>query len=83
MVYNLVISGINVYCFAGFLYGMVRAESFFDKRHDPLLQKIYYLYWLTKVRGIGAGVQGGYGIRGSTHSSFFCLQTFTRDFKVN
>ena len=52
VLYNLVISGINVYCFLGFLSGMVRAKSFFDKEHDPELQKIYYLYWLTKVRQV-------------------------------
>lgn len=47
--YNLLLSLTNVLCFLGFANVLARSDSWFDKKYDPLLQKVYYLYWLTKV----------------------------------
>ena len=49
VVYNFVISGVNVYCFLGFLSCLLSSDSLFEKTFDPQLSWIFYVYWLTKV----------------------------------
>ena len=47
--YNLFLSCVNVYCFFGFLSCLTKAESLFVKKEDQQLNRVYYVYWLTKV----------------------------------
>ena len=48
-VYNFFLSVVNVYCFLGFLWCLIRADSLYLKKEDPQLSRVYYVYWATKV----------------------------------
>ena len=48
-VYNLGLSLVNVFCFLGFVQSLRNADSLFEKKIDPFLSKVYYVYWITKV----------------------------------
>lgn len=50
VVYNVAISLVNVGCFLGFLACLLRAESIYGKEFDKDLNRVYYVYWITKVR---------------------------------
>jgi len=49
VVYNIVISLINVGCFFGFVICLFRSKSLYDKTPDPILKQVYFVYWVTKV----------------------------------
>ena len=49
LVYNIVISLINVGCFFGFVICLFRSKSLYDKTPDPILKQVYFVYWVTKV----------------------------------
>ena len=49
LVYNIVISLINVGCFFGFVICLFRSKSLYDKTPDPTLKQVYFVYWVTKV----------------------------------
>ena len=49
LVYNIVISLINVGCFFGFVLCLFRSKSLYDKSPDPILKQVYFVYWVTKV----------------------------------
>jgi hypothetical protein len=40
---------VNVFCFFGFVKSLKNADSLFDKKLDPFLSNVYYIYWITKV----------------------------------
>nr|WDS84446.1 elongation of very long chain fatty acids protein 5 [Apocyclops royi] len=48
-VYNIFLSLVNIYCFYGFLKSLQRSDSIYDKKVDPDLSKVYFIYWITKV----------------------------------
>merc|ERR1711953_1140132 len=48
-VYNIAISLVNVICFLGFVNCLWRSDSLYDKKPDPLLKQVYFVYWVTKV----------------------------------
>ena len=48
--YNVIISLVNVVCFLGFAYCLFyKADSIYSKKFDPILNDVYFLYWVTKV----------------------------------
>jgi len=48
-VYNIAISLVNVICFLGFVNCLWRSDSLYDKKPDPLLKQVYFVYWMTKI----------------------------------
>ena len=49
IVYNVVVSLVNVYCFAGFAERLLNAESLFERKFDTKLSDVYFVYWATKA----------------------------------
>ena len=47
--YNVIVAIVNVGCFVGFLFCLIRAHSIYGKDFDEELSRVYYVYWLTKV----------------------------------
>ena len=43
------ISLVNVACFFGFVTCLWKSDSLFDKKPDPLLKQVYFVYWMTKI----------------------------------
>ena len=49
IVYNFVISGINVYCTLFFLFSLYESGSVYTRKPNPYLKSALYVYWCTKV----------------------------------
>ena len=47
--YNFSASLLSAYTMCGFLYGLYRAKSSFEKTDSEILLPVYKLYWLTKI----------------------------------
>ena len=49
MVYNFVISAVNVYCTFGLIFSLWEAGSLYARDPNPYLKRSLYIYWATKV----------------------------------
>ena len=48
VVYNFVISAVNVYCTFGFVMSLWESGSLYARDPNPYLRRTLYLYWVTK-----------------------------------
>jgi hypothetical protein len=49
VLYNFVVTVVNVYCFYGFFVSILSSGSLYSRVKDPYLEWIYHVYWCTKV----------------------------------
>ena len=50
IIYNFVVTLVNVYCTYGFALCLYRTGSLYSREKDPYMQWIFTVYWYTKVR---------------------------------